>query len=263
MAVVGGPTSITLQNSIIGQGLADHSMGGLVQSDGGVTLYRNLYIDNRSRNVKAKGVQQFINNVVYNWAVGAYILGDSEFTSFCNTTDNYFIKSNNSRSKPFTRGNHNFSLYAVDNYYDDNLNGVLDGHLLAQEEYDVVTWSDIAFDFPAIPKQSAKDAYNWIVKNAGCTFPARDAIDAYMIDELKSVGVNGKLIETESELPVKVALEKIWKTAVVDTDRDGMPDEWELAHGLDPNNPKDGRPFGLSKHYTNVELYLNSIVPQE
>ncbi|MDR0811860.1 MAG: pectate lyase [Paludibacter sp.] len=262
MAVVGGPTSITLQNSIIGQGLADHSMGGLVQSDGGVTLYRNLYIDNRSRNVKAKGVQQFINNVVYNWTAGAYILGDSEFTSFANITDNYFIKGNTKSAKPFTRGNHRFSLYAADNYYDDNLNGVLDGHLLTQEDHDKNTWNEKPFDFPAIPKQSAQDAYVWIVKNAGCTFPARDAVDAYMIDELKSAGTNCKLIETESEMPVKVNLEKTWKTTIIDSDRDGMPDDWEIAHGLDPKDPKDARPFGLSLQYTNIELYLNSIVAE-
>ncbi|MDR2839792.1 MAG: pectate lyase [Paludibacter sp.] len=263
MAVVGGPTSITLQNSIIGQGLADHSMGGLIQSDGGITLYRNLYIDNRSRNVKAKGINQFVNNVVYNWVVGAYILGDSEFTSFCNITDNYFIRGSASRAKPFTRGNKNFSLYAVDNYYDDNLNGVLDGHLLSQQEYDVNTWSETPFDFYPIKKMSAKDAYNWIVKYVGCNFPARDAVDNYMIDELKSVGTRGKLIETESELPVKVNLAKQWKTSVIDTDRDGMPDQWEKDHNLDPNNPKDARPFGLSLQYTNIEVYLNSIVPAE
>jgi Pectate lyase len=261
MAVVGGPTSITLQNSIIGQGLADHSMGGLIQSDGGITLYRNLYIDNRSRNVKAKGVNQFVNNVVYNWAVGAYILGDSEFTSFCNITDNYFIKGGDSRAKPFTRGNTNFSLYAAGNYYDDNLNGKLDGHLMTKEEHDVNTWIEEPFDFFPIPKMTATEAYNWIVKNVGCTFPVRDVIDNYMIDELKSVGTRGKLIQTESELPVKVNLGKEWKTTRIDTDKDGIPDDWEKANGLDPNNPKDARPFGLSLQYTNIELYLNSLVP--
>ena len=40
------PTDITIQNSIIGQGLQTHSCGGLVQTNGGVTLYRNLYIEN-------------------------------------------------------------------------------------------------------------------------------------------------------------------------------------------------------------------------
>ncbi|GAB6011563.1 pectate lyase [Viscerimonas tarda] len=261
MAVVGGPSYITLQNSIIGQGLANHSMGGLIQSDGGITLYRNLYIDNRSRNVKAKGVNQFVNNVVYNWAVGAYILGgNSQFASFCNITDNYFITGPDTRSKAFTRGGHTFSLYAKDNYWDDNLNGVLDGHLMAQNEYDVVNWSDVPYDFPPIVKMRAVDAYHWIIEQAGCNFPARDEVDAYMIDELKSVGKKGKLISSEMELPTKGPGTIKSGTPKLDTDRDGIPDDWEISHGLDPNDPKDSRPFGLSLQYTNIEVYLNSIL---
>ncbi|MCD8185493.1 MAG: pectate lyase, partial [Rikenellaceae bacterium] len=53
----GGLYNITLQNSIIGQGLQNHSCGGLIQTnlDEGITIYRNLYIDNESRNPKVKG----------------------------------------------------------------------------------------------------------------------------------------------------------------------------------------------------------------
>lgn len=69
------PYNITIQNSIIGQGIMVHACGGLIQTNGGVTLYRNLYIDNKTRNPKVKGLNQFVNNVVYNWGEGgAYIL---------------------------------------------------------------------------------------------------------------------------------------------------------------------------------------------
>jgi hypothetical protein len=44
-----------------------------------------------------------------------------------------------------------------------------------------------------------------------------------------------------------------------DTDRDGMPDEWEIANGLDPNR-RDDRYFDLHPHYTNLEVYINSLV---
>ena len=50
------PTNITIQASIIGQGLQDHSAGGLIQTDGGVSILRCLYIDNHTRNPKVKGV---------------------------------------------------------------------------------------------------------------------------------------------------------------------------------------------------------------
>lgn len=77
------PYNITIQNSIIGQGIMVHACGGLIQTNGGVTLYRNLYIDNKTRNPKVKGLNQFVNNVVYNWGEGgAYILGDTEASSW-------------------------------------------------------------------------------------------------------------------------------------------------------------------------------------
>ena len=67
--------NITIQNSIMSQGLLTHSAGGLMQCDGGITLYRNLYADNGTRNNKVKGVSQYVNNIVYNWSAGAYIMG--------------------------------------------------------------------------------------------------------------------------------------------------------------------------------------------
>ena len=44
----------------------------------------------------------------------------------------------------------------------------------------------------------------------------------------------------------------------VDTDHDGIPDTWEKAHGLDPNNPADGAVIAANG-YTNVENYLNEL----
>ncbi|MCK7555763.1 hypothetical protein MKQ70_12335 [Chitinophaga sedimenti] len=66
--------NITIQNSIMSQGLLTHSAGGLMQVDS-VTLYRNLYADNSTRNNKIKGINQYVNNIVYNWKDGAYIMG--------------------------------------------------------------------------------------------------------------------------------------------------------------------------------------------
>ena len=34
-----------------------------MQTDGGVSLFRNLYIDNKTRNPKVKGINDFQNNV--------------------------------------------------------------------------------------------------------------------------------------------------------------------------------------------------------
>ena len=70
-----------------------HSCGGLIQTDGGVSILRTLYLNNHTRNPKVKGVNQFVNNVIVNWGGGGgYILGDSDGASYANVIGNYFIK---------------------------------------------------------------------------------------------------------------------------------------------------------------------------
>ena len=49
-------------------------------------------------------------------------------------------------------------------------------------------------------------------------------------------------------------------TPYVDTDGDGMPDEWEKKNNLDPNDPADGTKYSLSPEYTNLEVYMNNLV---
>ena len=45
-----------------------------------------------------------------------------------------------------------------------------------------------------------------------------------------------------------------------DSDNDGMPDIWEVANNLDPNNPEDASEYTLDKQYTNIEVYINSLI---
>src|SRR5690606_15022763 len=88
--------NITIQNSFIGQELQNHSCGGLMQTteENGITLFRNLYIDNKRRNMKDKGYNRFIRKLVYNKGsdTSYYIGGGSEGLSFTSNEDNYFIK---------------------------------------------------------------------------------------------------------------------------------------------------------------------------
>ena len=51
---------------------------------------------------------------------------------------------------------------------------------------------------------------------------------------------------------------KSWQP-YVDTDRDGMPDEWEQANGLNPNDPSDANGDLTGDGYTNIEKYINAI----
>lgn len=269
------PSNITIQNSIIGQGLQTHSCGGLIQTDGGVTLYRNLYIDNNTRNPKVKGLNQYVNNVVYNWGRGgAYILGGgSQGTSWATIVNNYFIEGPSTSAAPYTRANENFQLYASGNYYDDNLDGTLNGRESVKEDYGPALWVENP-DYwktstPAIPQMhpsiqnqmTASEAYHWVVAHAGASIK-RDAVDMYMIDELKSLGTKGALIADESELGLETNVGLLSTApASLDTDADGMPDEWELANGTDPK--ADDAMVIAANGYANIENYINSIAQQK
>ena len=52
-------------------------------------------------------------------------------------------------------------------------------------------------------------------------------------------------------------------TAAADTDGDGMPDEWEIANGLNPNDPSDANKDCIGDGYTNIEKYINGISTKE
>ena len=274
------PRNITIQNSFIGQGLQPHSCGGLIQTtaENGVTLYRNLYIDNKTRNPKVKGLNQFVNNVVYNWGNGgAYIMGDTEQTSEADIRNNYFIVGATfnydgktlGATAPFTRYNEHFRAHLSGNYYDENKDGVLNGRELTREDCtkrkqesgtEVVitpTFLDKPSDVhPAIEGlMTARDAYEWIVQHGGASLPARDQVDSYLVEELTSLGKKGGIILTEMDLPTQGPGEIKSGTKLLDTDNDGIPDDFEDRYGLDKNDPSDAMKIA-SNGYTNIENYI-------
>lgn len=107
------PENITISNTIMGQGLMTHSAGGLMQSNN-ITLYRNLYCDNSTRNNKIKGINQYVNNIVYNWKNAAYNMGgDSAGDSYCNIESNLFINGPAKGGAAFTGGNSNFHFMGM------------------------------------------------------------------------------------------------------------------------------------------------------
>lgn len=291
-----GPVNITIQNSIIGQGLQSHSCGGLIQTDGGVTLYRNLYIENKTRNPKVKGLNQYVNNVVYNWGDGGcYIMSDSEGDSWAEIQNNYFMRGPwNSATKPFSRGRKGFRFFGAGNYYDDNKDGVLNGRLLSTEEmlgtqsdgsqsvylesidavnaaideFNVANADKIAANSqvevqhitPIKDMMSAEEAYAWILENVGPNLPARDEVDQYIIDELASYGAKGTKngITSEAQLPHRGTGILSGGVKPLDSDGDGIPDAWEIANGLNPNDPSDAVKLN-AEGYTNIEAYSFSI----
>lgn len=251
--------NITIQNCIIGQGLETHSTGGLMQTTGGVSALRNLYIDNNTRNPKVKGINQFVNNVVYNWIVGAYILGDSDGPSAANVSNNYFINGPSTTSAAFTRGNTNFHIYASNNFQDSNKDGILNGSVIPQSGYGTVSWEIQPYGYPSVTQLSPVAAYNYVLANAGASI-RRDQVDARLIMELTSLGRLGQTISNENNAPMNGPGTIAGGSAPADTDQDGMPNSWETTYGLNPNNASDRNGDPDADGYTNLEEYLAGLV---
>ncbi|MCS7032999.1 MAG: autotransporter-associated beta strand repeat-containing protein [Phycisphaerae bacterium] len=252
--------NITIQNTIIGQGLdnVNHSAGGLIQPNGSVSLLRNLFIDNETRNPKAKGNVQFVNNVVYNWTTAAYILGgDSDGHHYANAQGNYFIQGPLNGSAAFTGGNADYHLYADQNFYDSNRNGILDGTALTQADYGTVDWLAAPLPYPAVNIESPQAAFARVVSSVGPSL-YRDEVDTRMIAELSSLGTLGQIVVRETDLFPGYPGSLPSPPRPTDTDNDGIPDTWETTHGLDPNNPNDWKNIGLTG-YTRLEEYCNEL----
>ncbi|KAH8826560.1 polysaccharide lyase family 1 protein [Flagelloscypha sp. PMI_526] len=261
---INGPVvNVTIQDSIISQGLETHSCGGLVQTDGGVSIFRTLYIDNKTRNPKVKGKNDFTNNVVYNWGGGGgYIAGDSAGQSYANILNNVFISGPNTSVPAFTRGNLNFHAYVKDNYVDSDLDGTLNGSILDEttDSYSVIDFQTEPFDYPSVGNLMApEEALQYVMTHAGASL-VRDRVDDYLINtELASLGTAGALIDDEADIGGPGPIDG--GSSLLDTDGDGIPDDWEAANGLDPNDREDAAAIA-ENGYANIENYANWLLAE-
>lgn len=141
---------------------------------------------------------------------------------------------------------------------------------------------EIRLEYPletdVISTHTAEQAFDLVLKYAGCS-KERDKIDSRIVEETK----NGKAsyygsISSDADkypglidLPNDVKLQSEFSAwpkldygvkyhIVEDSDGDGIPDEWELANDLNPYDGVDGNKNDLSSEYTNLEVYLNSLV---
>jgi hypothetical protein len=100
---------------------------------------------------------------------------------------------------------------------------------------------------------AAATAYERVLETAGASL-VRDAVDRRIVEDVRNE--TGRLID--SPWDVGGWLELAPAPAPPDTDRDGIPDAWENAHGLDPFDARDGAAATRSG-YTNLEQYLNGL----
>jgi hypothetical protein len=141
------------------------------------------------------------------------------------------------------------------------------------------------FKLAPITIEPADKAYETVLANAGALLPKRDPVDVRVIEMVRTgkvsatpqpgykepfskVGYSTNVIEKIAELVPKGIITDPnqvggWPeyngTPYKDSDGDGMPDDWETAHGLNPNDPSDASQEDKSGDgYTNIEVFLNS-----
>ena len=273
-------SDVTVQWCFITEALnpKNHSFGSLIRGCHGAryTYHHNLYADNRNRNPRPGNYDDrnpheqdpngllldFRNNVIYNW-IGTYAgyNADKDSVTKLNYVGNYVVPGPNSNvtgiayqeGSPYNQG------YFAGNYYN---------HGLPENPWSVVDFRDWngrqilaykqsgPFETGPITTQDAKDAYRDVLGHGGATLPRRDAVDRRIVEEVTSG--KGHILNSQTEVGGWPDLQTA--PAPRDSDGDGMPDEWERQHGLNPGDAADGALDRNADGYTNVEEYLNGLI---
>ncbi|RYD93283.1 MAG: hypothetical protein EOP50_11370, partial [Sphingobacteriales bacterium] len=170
-----GSTNVTLQYCIIGESLDPQRFGALLERPEYLSIHHCLWIDNQSRNPKAKARIEYINNVVYNWGSSGFVGGHSSAHHYQDITGNYFIAGPSSSDhflSLFTETDH---VFHSGNYVDMDRNGKLDGRLVADADFvhDKLKATLMAQKQhqPAIPvtAEPAAQAFRHVLDRAGCS----------------------------------------------------------------------------------------------
>lgn len=179
--------------------------------------------------------------------------------------------------KAYVDGNfvEGFPTVSADNW----AGGVQPASIKGEEEIRKALKVDTPFALDSeLQIMTAQESYEYVLNNVGANKPVRDAVDERIIRSVRtgeatyvkeakvhtSPYVKRRLPDESFKLgiitdPQQVGgLPTYQGTPNKDTDADGIPDEWESAHGLNPNDPKDAvliREDG----YMNIEWYANSL----
>lgn len=289
-----GGDSTTLQWNIISEPLnysyhfetgdkdfENHGYGGIW---GGrhLSAHHNIFAHCVSRNPRFGGVRthpeelvDFRNNVIYNWAHNNVYGGEG---GRYNLVNNYYrpgpVTSKNvqsrivnpSKTKDIDYGRFFVEGNLVDGFPEVSSNNLLGVHMNKGETLqprDVVVTQ--AFDADKITTQTAERAYKDILDYGGASLPVRDTLDARILNDVKVR--KGRIIDVQGGHPHGTPYEQTinaWPTlktapAPMDSDGDGMPDEWEKKNGLNPADASDAAGLKLHRFYTNIEVYINSL----
>ena len=208
---------------------------------------------------------------------------DKSHPEFYDMTSRYFINGNTTETtKGSKTANQDWKGVSYDKgvpslngeYYSPDAKNFY-GDAVAHTTISGKSCVKIKMDKPAptgeVTTHSAAEAYEKVLAYVGASL-YRDEIDARYMEEAKtgtatykgSITNSPGIIDKVSD--VKGYTETNFGTgsrpAGFDTDKDGIPDEWEKANGLNPNDASDALTYSLDKkgYYTNIEVYANSLV---
>jgi len=297
MSIYGGD-STTLQWNIISEPLnysyhfeegdkdfERHGYGGIW---GGrhLSAHHNLFAHCVSRTPRFNGARlgaaedfvDYRNNVIYNWGNNNVYGGEGGRYNIVNNYYKYGPSTNKNVQfrivNPTKTEAIGFGKFYADGNYVDGADDISENNRLgihmgnnATETDKKESVIDKPFASGPISVQTAKDTYESVLEKAGCSLPVRDTLDQRIIHDVKSR--TGRFIDVQGGFPHGTEYEltvNAWPAlrslpAPADTDKDGMPDEWEIKNGLNPENAADASAFTLDKNYTNIEVYINSLGP--
>lgn len=249
-------SNITVQYCLFGEGLnwVNHSAVGLWGPR--ATYHHNLIYSNKTRHPKLAylgDIVDFNNNVIYNWRERSVYTGSQGRINFI---ANYF------KPGPESQGSSRGTLVLPEG---DDVRIYIEGNVLegnpavTADNWKGVTGSALRMKepYPSVPMtiHTAEEAYELVLAHAGASLPKRDAVDTRVISDV--INGTGKVILRQSEVGGFPIMNSV--LAPKDSDQDGMPDLWEIYHGLDPFDAADGNLDRDDDGYTNLEEYLNAL----
>jgi hypothetical protein len=274
LSLSGNVSDVTVQWCLIGEALdrskhpkGAHGYGSLMRANGPISLHHNLWVHNRSRNPRLGDNYNkppypsfdFRNNVIYDF--GHTCSGLTQGVFPVNYVANTILPgpSSSARTAITVGGPSDLTFFVQGNVMDGrDLPASDTARLFSRMEIDgtrQVRIVDSPFVAPQVKTLPAGEAFDAVLATVGASLPVRDSVDSRIVSEVRTR--KGSIIDSQTQ--VGGWPEYRSGDPAKDSDGDGMPDAWETAHGLNPNDPADA---GLDRNgdgYTHVEEYLNSL----